>query len=110
MPFFEAVQLFDQNKLSDVLNNSEYVLMENEMYLMNFANEYQYTHSNINISEFLFRVQSKSKNDYTFRHHLEATSKNDEKKIRIKSVGSFLEKKPRKVEIDRLGNIILIKN
>lgn len=54
------------------------------------------------ISEHLYRVQKLASGDYTFRHHLETTLKNDKTQIRISAITKM---NGIKVWVDRLGNL-----
>ena len=65
------------------------------------------------INKHLYRVQSISKSDYFFRHHLEtiiddtSASKEMKRFYRFKSLGSFFKENPHKVQISVLGKLIV---
>lgn len=96
-------------------------LSQNEMFVFGFTNEelrQLIKDRNYNqISKHLFRVQKISEMYYTFRHHLESTT-DDKKKggevlsktigrlITIQSFKAFNEKKPIKVRINLLGELV----
>lgn len=92
-------------------------LQQNEMFLLGLSDdeiskcleEKDFT----TLSDRLYRVQKLSKNYYVFRHHIETKVDENEdlKKLQkyysIRSLNSFFSMNPRKVYIDRLGNISL---
>ena len=65
------------------------------------------------INQHLYRVQSISKSDYFFRHHLEtiiddsSVSKEMKRFYRFKSLKAFFGEKPHKVQISVLGKLII---
>lgn len=107
IPFYEAVQLKKDDELDIILSGNEFNILENNMYILGLDKKIDKTVQLKKLSDYLYRVQKKQKMDYTFRHHLEATLKNDDKKIRFSSVNSFLSRNPQKIIIDRLGKPIL---
>jgi len=108
---------FIQKLPSDKLT-LEISMQQNEMFLLGLSKEEAEVALKENnkplLSKHLYLVWSVSDNDYWFRHHLE-TKNSDLKKIegakeskryyRFKSVGAFLNSNPKKVRINRLGEI-----
>ena len=92
-------------------------LQINEMFVLgldeqNFQKAIQERDSRL-INKHLYRVQSISKSDYFFRHHLETiiddsiASKEMKRFYRFKSLKSFFEENPHKVQISVLGKLIV---
>lgn len=97
-------------------------MQQNEMFILGMEdelyNDAMQKNDYATLSRHLYRVQSLSQKDYFFRHHLETTvddKYNGEKNatlstimgklVRIKSLGSLMDKKPHKVHISITGKI-----
>ena len=97
-------------------------MQQNEMFILGMEdelyNDAMQKNDYATLSKYLYRVQSLSQKDYSFRHHLETTvddKYNGEKNaalstqmgklIRIKSLVALENKKPHKVHICITGRI-----
>lgn len=104
IPFYKAVELSMNNELNNTLSGNEFNILENNMYVLGFNKKIDSSIQPKELTNYLYRVQKKQKGDYTFRHHLEATLKNNDKKIRV-GADAFLSRNPQKIMIDRLGKM-----
>ena len=107
----------DQEILNDLpLSDWEYItsMQQNEMFIFGLPDEELQSAIHENdfglISKHLYRVQSVSKNDFSFRHHLEtkddkAADKELKKSIRITSLKAMTGIK---VKINNLGRIVKV--
>lgn len=96
----------------------EYVLQQNEMFILGMHNE-ELERAIINndyslLSNFIYLVWSIADNDYWFRHHLETKNSDlkkvptakDSKRYYRTSLNGFLKLNPVKIKVDCLGKII----
>lgn len=104
--FKNSLSVIDKNKYGSLIN----VFKINYTYIIGTTMED--LASNLNnkkwLSNKLFRGQKFSFNYFDFRWHIASTTKNDDEKISIRSVGAMLQKNPIRVHLDILGNIVKI--
>ena len=94
----------------------KFSMQQNEMFILGMAEDiYQDAMANNDnrlLSKYLYRVQTISKGDYRFRHHIETTT-DDESMIaksmgklkRIRNMNSFKQNNPHKVHVSVTGKI-----
>lgn len=82
-------------------------LQINDTFVLGLKNEELevYRNDRAVLSKYLYRVQKLSGMDYTFRHHLASTLKNEKDEIRIASLDAWKRANPVKVHIDEVGNL-----
>lgn len=109
-------EAFQKQLPESALWNFKFSMQQNEMFILGMSEElYQDAMRNGDyaaLSRYLYRVQSLSKKDYFFRHHLETTvddySKTSQqmgKMKRIRSLKSLMENNPHKVHVSITGKI-----
>ncbi len=111
--FWDAVRRVKNGE--SVINNNKYgklinIFKINYMYIIGASIEEIKANMNNKkwISQHLYRGQSFSEGDYNFRHNKAATSKIDDEKVRIRSVGALQRSNPIRIKMDILGNIVKI--